>query len=150
MMSPGTNSGAIGGCSHKGRNDNDFIVARADRHAYAVVFAALIFAQQRVGLGIKEIGVRIEHVQHARNGAVVNGLVGVHRLGIVLLDQAVHVGELPQAVTDVGVAARGCRGVDFCPKTMPRNPQVTRMTTTTGRDVRRELRAIVSFLRFGT
>ena len=43
-------------------------------------------------------------MQHARDGAVVDGLVGIHRLGVVLLNDRVDVGELLEAVLDVGVA----------------------------------------------
>src|SRR5207253_8087977 len=39
------NAGAIRGCTHEGRNDTDFVIARADRHAYAEIFAALFFAK---------------------------------------------------------------------------------------------------------
>src|SRR5579863_9234686 len=55
----GANARTISGCASKWGNDDDFVVARADRHADAVVLAALIFAQQRVGLRIKEIRVRV-------------------------------------------------------------------------------------------
>ncbi len=103
-QSPGMNAGAISGRARERSNDDHFVVARPDGHADAVVLAALVFAQQRVGLGIEEIGVRIEHVQHARDRAVVDGLVGIHRLGVVLLDEGVDVGELLEAVADVGVA----------------------------------------------
>ena len=81
------NAGLVGGRPGEGINHDDFIVARADGHAHAVVLAALVFAHQRVGLGIEEIGVRIERVQHAGNRAVVDGLVRVHRLGVVVLDE---------------------------------------------------------------
>ena len=94
-------AGAVRRSSDEGRDDNDLIIARADRHADAVIFAALIFAQQGIGFGIEEIRVRVEHMQHARDGAVVDGLVRIHRFGVVLLDDVVHRGELAQAVADV-------------------------------------------------
>src|SRR5260370_19302220 len=37
-------SGAIGRCADEGSDDNNFVVARADRHAHAVILAALFFA----------------------------------------------------------------------------------------------------------
>src|ERR1700677_2362193 len=40
----GTNAGTIGWSSDKGRDDNNLIVARPDGHAYAVIFAALLFS----------------------------------------------------------------------------------------------------------
>ena len=97
-------AGAVGRTAHKGSDDNHFIVARAHLHAYAVIFAALLLAQSGVGLGIKEIGVRIEHPQHAGNGAVVNCLIWIERLGVVLLHYLVHLREVAQAVVHVGNA----------------------------------------------
>src|SRR4029077_586697 len=58
---------------------------------------------QRVRLGIEEIGVRVERVQHAGNRAVIDGLVRVDRFGVVVLDDLVDLGELLQAVLDIGV-----------------------------------------------
>ncbi len=89
----GTNAGAIGGRADEGRDHDDFVVARPDGHAHAVILAALLFTQRRVGFGIKEIRVRIELMQHARDGAVINGLVGVYRVGVVLLDGLIDLGE---------------------------------------------------------
>src|SRR5205814_6288963 len=100
----------------KRRDDNYFIIARPDGHADAVVLAALVFAEERVRLGIKEVGVRIEDVQHAGDGAVVDRLIGIHRLGIVLLDYAVNVSELAQAVAHIGVAAGRGRRSDLLPE----------------------------------
>src|SRR5215469_18410973 len=91
---PGANARAIGGSSGEGSNDDNLIVARSDGHAHAVVLAALVLAQQRVGLGVEEIGVRIKHVQHARDRPVVDGFVGVHRFGIILLNDVVNLGKL--------------------------------------------------------
>ncbi len=88
-------------------------------------------------------------MQHAGNGAVVNRLVSIHRFGIVLLDQAVNVGELPQAVTNIGVAARRCRRVDLLAEDHAEesagdkneNRKIECATRTTGH--------AFSFLRFG-
>src|SRR4029077_2128315 len=109
----GTDTGPVRGGAYERRDDDDFVVARTDRHAHAVIFAALIFTQQRVSFGIKEIGMRIEHVQPARNGAVINGLVGADRLGVILLHYVVDRSELAQAVTHIGVATRSRPGVDL-------------------------------------
>jgi hypothetical protein len=43
-------------------------------------------------------------MQHPGDRAVVNGLIGIHRLGVIFLDQSVNIGELLKAVLDVGVA----------------------------------------------
>src|ERR1700694_5167309 len=41
-------SGPVSGRPDEGRDNDDFVIARAYGHAYAVVFAALVFAQKRV------------------------------------------------------------------------------------------------------
>ena len=99
------NARLVGGRASEGKDHDHFIVARSHRHAHAVVLAALVLAHQGVRFGIEEIRVRIERVQHARDGAVIDGLVRVDRLGVVLLDDGVDVSELLQAVFDVGIAA---------------------------------------------
>ena len=98
---------AIGGRTGKGRDHDDFVIARTNLHAHAVILAALLLAQGRVGFGIEEVGVRIEHPQHAGNRPVVDGLVRVDRLGIVLLHHVVNIGEAAQAFAHVAVAG-GC------------------------------------------
>ena len=100
----GMNACFIGGCAVKGENHDDLVVARPHRHAHAVVLAALVLAHQRVGLGIEEIRMRVERVQHSRDGPIVDSLVRVDRLGVVFLDDRVDVRELLQAIFDVGVA----------------------------------------------
>ena len=50
---------------------------------------------------------RIEHAQHAGDGAVVDRLVRVDRLGIVLLDNVVHLGKGAETVANVVI--RGLR-----------------------------------------
>src|SRR5438034_236526 len=50
-------------------------------------------------------------MQHARNRAVVDGLIRVHRLGVILLDNVISLRELAQALTDIGVAVVSCRSV---------------------------------------
>ena len=52
---------------------------------------------------------RIEHAQHARDGAVVDGFVGADRFGVVLLDEVVHLRKGAQAVADIAVGDGGCR-----------------------------------------
>src|SRR5690242_2421284 len=106
-------AGAISRSANKGCDDDDLIVARPNRHADAVIFAALIFAQQRISFWIKEIRVRIKHVQHARYGAVINGFVGVYRFGVVLFDHIINSRELAQAIAHVGVTARGSGRIDL-------------------------------------
>ena len=86
---------------------------RLDRHADAVVLAVLVFAHLGEGLWIVEVGVRIEDVEHARDGAVVDGLVGLvggQLLRVVLLDEGVDAGEGVQAVTEGGLIRRGLGG----------------------------------------
>src|SRR5436309_9074428 len=112
-------AGAIRWGSNKRRNHNDFIIARSNRHAHAVVFAALILAQQGIRLGVKKIRMRIEHVQHAGNCAVVNGLIGINRLGVILLHHIVDCGELAQAVAYIRITASRCRRGNLLPEEHP-------------------------------
>ncbi len=96
--------------SRQRRDHNDMVVARADGHAHAVVFALLRFFELGELLGIKEGGMRVEHVQHAGDGAVEDGLVGIHLLGVVLLDDVIHFGELLQAAADLRVGGEPAAG----------------------------------------
>src|SRR5439155_15535332 len=105
------NARAISRSAGERRNYDDLIVPWTDGHSYAVVLATLVFAQQRIRLGIKKVRVRVEHMEHARNGPVVNGFVRVYRLGIILLHDVIDLRELAQALTDIGVAVVGCRRV---------------------------------------
>src|SRR5271165_246783 len=110
-----TNARPVSRRSGKRRNHDDLIVARSHLHADAVVFTALIFAQGRVCLGVKKVGVRVEHPQHARDRSVVNGLVRIHRFRVILLHHFVHLGEAADAVPNVAVGRRGT-SVETLPK----------------------------------
>src|SRR6266568_4406018 len=110
---------AIRRCSDERSNDNDFIITRPNRHAHAVILAALILAQQGIRLGIEKIRMRIEHVQHAGNGTVVNRLIGIHRFRVILLHHIVDCGELAQAVADIRITASRCRWGDLLPEEHP-------------------------------
>src|SRR5579875_3779640 len=100
-------AGAIGRSAGKGRNHNDFIISRPDLHAHAVIFTALLLAQGGIGLRVEKVGVRVKYAQHAGDGAVIDGLVGIDLLGVVLLDDAIDVAERAQAVANVVVVGRG-------------------------------------------
>ena len=110
-----TNAGSISWRAHERSDDDDFIIARTHRHADPVVLAALFFAEERVGLGIEEIRMGIEGMQHARNRAVIDGFVSVDWLSVVLLDDVEHLGERLQAVPNVGVAVgQWGRSIPLC------------------------------------
>ena len=110
------NAGAEGGrvligCDHE---DLGFalVILLLDDHTHAVVMAALIFAQAGVGFGIVEVRVGIEHLKHAGNGAVVDGVIGLvasDGLGVVLLYQRVDIGKGLEAVTELALVLRGLR-----------------------------------------
>src|SRR5882724_10714404 len=79
-------------------------------------------------------------MQHPRDRAIVNGLVGAHRLGVVFFHRFINLGELLIAVPDVGIAVgRGC-GIDPLRENDPqqaeqsedKNYQEERATRTTG------------------
>ena len=103
---------------HHRRKHFSFILVHAvgrDGHADAVIFAALIFAQQRIGLGVEKCGMRVKHPQHAGNRAFVERLVGVHRHGVILLHHRQDVGELAYGVLQlIGARCRGahCGAID--------------------------------------
>ena len=70
----------------------------------------LIFAHPGVGFGVVEIGVGIEHAQHARNGAVVDGAVGpvaFDGFGVVLFHQRVDIGKRLEAVAELAFVCGG-------------------------------------------
>ena len=64
----------------------------ADHHADAEILGALPALHLAVFGGIDEIGVRVERAQHARNGALVEGLFRRDRVGEILFDQRVGLG----------------------------------------------------------
>src|SRR5579864_4561346 len=99
----GVNASLIGGSSREGVDNDDFIVAWADGHTHAVVLAALVFAHQGIRLGIEEVRVWVQRMQHAGDRPVVDRLVGVYGLGVILFDERINVSELLEAVLDVGV-----------------------------------------------
>ena len=112
----GMNAGAEGGRVLIGRDDEDLgfavIVLLLDDHADAVVVAALIFAEAGVGLGIVEVRVRVEHLQHAGDGAVVDGVIGLvagDGLGVVLLYERIDISKGLEAVTELALVLRGLR-----------------------------------------
>ncbi len=112
----GMNAGAERGRVLVGRDHEDLglavVILLLDDHADAVVVAALVFAQAGVGLGIVEVRVRVEHLQHAGNGPVVDGVIGLvagDGLGVVLLYQGVDIGKGLEAVAELALVLRGLR-----------------------------------------
>ena len=105
---------AIGGRTGERRDHDGLAVERPHLHADAEVVALLVFAQELVIAGIEEIGVRVERAQHARDGALVDGFIGIHLVGEVLFDQAIDAGEGFQAGADfVAAVADGGRRLDL-------------------------------------
>lgn len=103
----GVDASAESRAAKERRHHNHFIVAGADCHADAVVFTVLLFSHERILLRIEEAGMRIEDVQHAWNSAVIDGLIGIDRFGVILLDDAVDLGEATEAGADVGYGVGG-------------------------------------------
>src|SRR5262249_5786544 len=83
-------TGAISRSSNKRGNHNHFVVSWTNLHSHAVIFAALLFAKEGIGLGIKEVGMWVENPQHAGNGAIVDRFVGADWFGVVLFHQIVN------------------------------------------------------------
>ena len=113
-------AGFIGGGAFEGVEDYYFGFAAGgglwlDGHANAVVLAVLVLAHLGEGFGVVEVGVWIKDVEHAGDGTVVDGfvgLVGVEGLGVVLLDEGVDIGEGVERVAEGGLIA-GRLGGDF-------------------------------------
>src|SRR2546429_7699737 len=84
------------------------VLARRDEQSDAVVLASLVFPKQRKLLGIEETGMGIEHAQHARNGALIDGLIYVDVIGIVVLDNVQNLREVPHS--RLVIIRRGGRG----------------------------------------
>ena len=101
-----TEAGVVGWRAHVRSHDDRVILAGRNNHAYAVVLAALVFTQQRKLAGVEEIGVGIEHAKHARDGALINGLVDVHRFSVVRLNDIEHSGK----IADRGLVVVGRSG----------------------------------------
>ena len=101
----------IGRRSHEGRHYHGVVLARRHLHSYAIIFSVLIFTNQREGACIKEVRVRIENAQHSGDSPVINGFVGVHGLGVILLDNSQHTRKCADGVLKIpGIGRRGPRG----------------------------------------
>src|SRR5690348_17968666 len=75
-----------GGRAFERRKHHRLLFARLDDHTDAIIFAFLIFAKESVSLWIEEIGVRIEHMQHAGNRTVVNHFVSIDGIRVIRFD----------------------------------------------------------------
>lgn len=114
----GADAGLDGRRAVKGGEDDDlggsFLVGLGlNLHADAVVLAVLVFAHLGEGLGVVEVGVGVEDVEHAGDGPVVDGLVGllgVELICIILLDEGVDVGEGMEGVAEGGLVGGGLGG----------------------------------------
>ena len=101
---------------------------RLDRHSHAVILPVLVLAHLRVGLRVIEAGVRIEGAQHPRDGAVVDhlaGLVAGQRIGVILRDQVVNIGEERRLSRKVDSSVLDCAPT-FWSIIMPIRPQVAK------------------------
>ncbi len=90
------------------RHHYGVILSGCDDHSHAVVLSALIFTQEGKLLGIEKAGVRVEHAQHARNGALIDGLVHIDRIGIIVLHYVQNPGKVPNS--RLIIVRRGGRG----------------------------------------
>jgi hypothetical protein len=90
------------------RHHHGVILSRRYDHSDAVILSALIFTQQGKLLGIEKAGVGIEHAQHARNGALIDGLIHIDRIGIIVLHDVQNPGKVPNG--RLIIVRRGGRG----------------------------------------
>src|SRR6185437_14200465 len=93
-------------------DDHPVVVVRPDFHTNAVVLAALAAHHFTVVVGVDKVGVRVQGVQHLRDGALVDGFVGGNGVGVILLDQSVNRGDRFDVGGDVVRAGSGCLGSD--------------------------------------
>src|SRR5208337_3647889 len=107
----GAEASLIGGRADVGRDDDGVVFAGSDDHADAIIFAVLIFLEEGELAGIEEIGVRVEHTEHAGDGALIDDLVSVHVIGIVGLDDVENRSELADGgLVVVSVGGGGADG----------------------------------------
>ncbi len=102
----GAKACVIGRSADVGRHDDSAIFAGSDDHADAVVFAALIFTEKSELASVEEIGVGVEHAQHAGDGTLIDDLVDIDRESVIGLDDIENFGE----VHDGGLVIVGIRG----------------------------------------
>ena len=102
----GAEPSIVSGSANVRRHDDSVILAGSHDHADAIIFAALIFAKEGELASVKEIGMRIEHAQHARDGALIDNLVDIDGQGIVGLNNIEDLGE----VDDRSLVIVGIRG----------------------------------------
>ena len=103
----GANPRIVGRRARVWRQHDGMIFPRSYDHSDAVVFPALVFAEERKLFGVKKAGVRIEHPEHARNCSLVDGLVHVHLVGVVVLDHVQNAGEVAHGALIVVRRSRG-------------------------------------------
>src|SRR5262249_18810571 len=77
------------------------MIALRDRHADSVVVTLLVFPQELKVAGVKKVGVWIERSEHARNSALVQRLIRIHRIGEVLLHYTVNFREYLETAPDI-------------------------------------------------
>src|SRR6267142_2009027 len=109
----GANAGVIGRSADVGSHDHGVVLSRGNDHAYAVVFTALIFAQEGKLASIKEIRVGVQHAKHTGYGALVDGLVDVDRLGVIGLHDVQNTRKVVDGA--LVIVRRGRGGPDIRP-----------------------------------
>src|SRR6267142_290894 len=107
------NASVISRCANVWSHHYSVILAGSDDHADAVIFAALIFAQEGKLAGVEEIRVGVKHAEHTGDGALVDSLVNVDGLRVIGL----HDVENARKVVDgaLVIVRRGRGGPDIRP-----------------------------------
>src|SRR5208283_4202040 len=59
------------------RHNDRAVFTGSNDHADAVILAALIFTEKSKLARVKEIGVRVEHTQHARDGTLIDNFIDI-------------------------------------------------------------------------
>jgi len=100
-----TQAGFVGRRTWKRRAHQGLAAPLQDGHAHPVILALALLAQHLEALWIDEVGVRIERSHHPGDGPVVDGFVGIDRVGVILLDHGVNLGQQAEVFFDVRVIA---------------------------------------------
>ncbi len=106
----GREAGLLGGRAGRGLEDDDAAGQDADDGAEALRQAAFHLLELLELVAIEEDGVRIEHAQHAGDGAGIEGAIGVDWIGGVFKDGGVDVEEAAEFAFQLGGVGQRARG----------------------------------------
>ena len=103
---PGANAQAVGGRPGNGRDDGGLGIPHGDDDAQPIEIPPLVFPELGELLGVEEVRMGVQRLQHAPQGGV-NALLDVDFIGVVLFGQVEHLGvDVDQEFTFAGLGGR--------------------------------------------